>query len=333
MPELRMDPLTGRLVSYAPERAKRPHEIGERAPRLIDDKASCPFCPGREEVLAPATLVLVKTGIGVKFEGEDEDERKRNWIVKCIPNLYPAFSKEDMLKKMEGVEAAPGRHEVLIDTPDHEGDPWALSVDQLQYVLLTARERVAQLEREPEITYASFGKNQGPYSGGSLRHPHSHILASSITPPLLRIEAEKLLGESCVICRYACDEISGPRAVLSTRNFAAICPWASREPYELLIFPKSHLRRFADLRDSELLELSSMLSTIFKALRKVLGDQPSFNLIVHTKPKDVKDFHWHIEIIPRTLIPMVAEIGLEVHVNTMLPEKAAENLRQAVKEL
>ena len=332
MPELRIDPLTGRLISYAPERAKRPHEVGASAPKLIDDPDRCPFCPGKEEALAPATLVLVKTGIGVKFEREEDGERKRNWLVKCIPNRYPAFSREDELKADDGARRTPGCHEVLIDTPDHEGDPWSLNIDQTQYILLTARERIAELEREPEITYACFGKNQGPYSGGSLRHPHSHILASSITPPLLKIEAEKLSGEGCVICRYADEEVSGPRAVLSTKSFAAICPWASREPYELMIFPKNHLRRFADLRDIDLLELSSMLSTLFKALKKILGD-PSFNLVLHTKPKDVDDFHWHIEIIPRILMPMVAEIGLEVHVNTMLPEKAAENLRTAIREI
>jgi len=332
MPELRVDPLTGRLVSYAPERAKRPHEVGGFAPKLVDDPSRCPFCPGREDALAPASLVLVRTGIGVKFEVEEKGERRRNWLVKCVPNRYPAFSAEDVLRSDGKVEAARGCHEVVIDTPDHEGDPWSLSVDQLQYILLTARERIAQLERQPEIAYACFGKNHGPHSGGSLRHPHSHIFASSVTPPLLRIEAEKLSREGCLICRYTDEEISGPRAVLSTRSFAAICPWASREPYELMIFPKDHLRRFADLRDHDLLELSSVLSTIFKALKKVLGD-PSFNLIVHSKPKDVSDFHWHIEIVPRILMPMVTEIGLEVHVNTLLPEKAAENLRSAIREL
>ena len=332
MPELRIDPLTGRLVSYAPERAKRPHELGEYTPKLIDDPSSCPFCPGREEVLAPASLVLVKTGIGVKFEKEDEDERKKNWLVKCIPNLYPVFSKKDVFKLDGGSRNTPGYHEVMIDTPIHDGDPWKLTLDQLQLILLTIRERLRELERDQNITYACYGKNQGPYAGGSLRHPHSHIFASSITPPLLKREAEKLRGEGCLLCRYVDEELAGPRAILSTRSFSAICPWASREPYEVMIFPKNHLRRFADLGDSELLELSSMLSTIFKAFKKLL-EEPSFNLVIHTKPKDVEDFHWHIEIVPRILMPMVAEIGLGVYVNTMLPEKAAEELREAIKQL
>ncbi|RLG07918.1 MAG: hypothetical protein DRN68_04715, partial [Thaumarchaeota archaeon] len=53
MPELRRDPLTGRWVSYAPERAKRPVEMGEKAPPLVDDPGKCPFCPGKEHILMP----------------------------------------------------------------------------------------------------------------------------------------------------------------------------------------------------------------------------------------------------------------------------------------
>ena len=327
MPELRVDPLSGRLVSYAPERAKRPHEAGPQTPRLIDDPARCPFCPGKEEMLSPATLVLARVGAGVKFERENSDKRIRNWLVKCVPNLYPVFSAGDVLRDERGSKSAPGLHEVVIDVPDHDADPWSLSLIQLQYLLLFFRERLAQLE-EDGFSYACFGKNHGSYSGASLRHSHSHIMASSVTPPLMRREAEALRSGSCLLC----SDRDPARALLFTENFIAICPWASREPYEIMIHPKSHRQRFTSLDDPELLELSSLFSTIFKALKNVLGD-PSFNLVLHTKPEDLEDFHWHIEIVPRVLMPMVAEIGLGVYVNTMPPEISAEELREAIKQI
>ena len=331
MPELRKDPLTGRLVSYAPERAKRPIEVSEEAPKLMDDPSKCPFCPGKENVLAPATLILVKSGAGIKFEREVGAERKRNWLVKCIPNLYPAFSKDDLLIVGTKSTKVSGVHEVLIDTPRHDGDPWSLTVDQMQLFLLAVRERLIQLESEPQIRFACFGKNHGPHSGGSLRHPHTHIFATPITPPLLEIESKNLSREGCLLCKLA-EEPYGPRSILSTSNFSAVCPWASREPYEIMIFPKAHEQRFIDIDDEELFELSTVFSTVFKALKKVLRD-PSFNLVLHTKPKDSSDFHWHIEIVPRVLLPMVSEIGLNIYVNTVFPEKAAEKLRSAIKEL
>jgi len=55
--------------------------------------------------------------------------------------------------------------------------------------------------------------------------------------------------------------------------------------------------------------------------------------VLHTRPADAEDFHWHIEIVPRILVPMVSEIGLGVYVNTMLPEKSAEELREAIKRI
>ena len=331
MPELRKDPLTGRLVSYAPERAKRPIQVSEGAPAQVDDPSKCPFCPGKEDILAPATLLLVKTGVGVKFEREEGAERKKNWITKCIPNLYPAFSADDVLRDEAGSRAVSGIHEVLIDTPMHEGDPWRLSIDQLQFFLMTLRERLTQLESDPRITYACFGKNHGPHSGGSLRHPHTHIFATPITPLLIEIESERLHEGDCLLCRVA-GESSSPRNILSTRYFTAVCPWASREPYEIMIFPKEHMRRFIDLDDDGLFELATFLSTIYRALDSVLKS-PSFNLVLHTKPKDRDDFHWHLELIPRVLMPMVSEIGLNIYVNTVFPEEAAEKLRSAIQRL
>jgi len=327
MPELRIDPLSGRLVSYAPERAKRPHEFGPQAPCLHDDPAKCPFCPGREEDLSPATLVLARARAGIKFEQEAGDKRIKEWLVKCIPNLYPAFSAEDILRDEHGSRKAPGLHEAVIDTPDHSADPWSLNIVQLQYLLLTFRERLSQLERDG-FNYMCFGKNHGPYSGASLRHPHSHIMASSVTPPLLRREAEALQAGDCILCR----DRDPARTLITTGSFIAICPWASREPYEIMIYPKEHRQKFTGLDDSELLDLASMLSTLFKALKNVL-ENPSFNLVLHTRPADAEDFHWHIEIVPRILVPMVSEIGLGVYVNIMLPEKSAEGLREAIKRI
>ena len=331
MPELRRDPLTGRWVSYAPERAKRPVEMGEKAPPLVDDPGKCPFCPGKEHILMPAVIVLTRSDSGLKFLKEEGDERVKDWIVKIIPNLYPAFTVNDTIKMGEEMKEARGHHEVMIDTPQHDADPWKMTVDQIYFSLLTVRERLKELESYQYVKFAGFGKNHGPNSGGSLRHPHTHVFATPITPEIIEIEAKRLRKDKCLLCDWV-KEVSGSRGIISTENFMAICPWASREPYEILIAPKDHLRRFIDLDDRRLTELSSILSTIYKALNMVL-DNPSFNLVLHTAAKDVNDFHWHFELIPRILMPMVVDIGIGIHVNTVYPEKAAEDLRAAIEKL
>jgi len=40
-------------------------------------------------------------------------------------------------------------------------------------------------------------------------------------------------------------------------------------------------------------------------------------------------YHWHLEICPRTSIPTGFELGSGLFVNTISPEEAAEQLRNA----
>ena len=52
MPELRKDPIVGRWVIIADERAKRPHDFKSEAPPP-DPGDVCPFCEGHEDKRRP----------------------------------------------------------------------------------------------------------------------------------------------------------------------------------------------------------------------------------------------------------------------------------------
>lgn len=41
-------------------------------------------------------------------------------------------------------------------------------------------------------------------------------------------------------------------------------------------------------------------------------------------------FHWHLEICPRTSVPNGFELGSGLAINTISPEKAAEQMRSVV---
>ena len=81
MSELRTDPITGRQVIIAPERADRPFEHGSPQPAETLDR--CPFCAGNEDATPEAVVTL-----------GDEDDSDR-WRVRIVPNKYPAV-KPDM---------------------------------------------------------------------------------------------------------------------------------------------------------------------------------------------------------------------------------------------
>jgi len=63
MSQLRLNPLTGRWVVIAVDRAVRPGDlISPHLPVEADPDRPCPFCPGNEEATPPALETYGKQG-------------------------------------------------------------------------------------------------------------------------------------------------------------------------------------------------------------------------------------------------------------------------------
>ena len=124
------------------------------------------------------------------------------------------------------------------------------------------------------------------------------------------------------------------RWVHETENFVAICPYASRVAYETWILPSHHRAHFEAAEDGLLRELASLMHAVVGQLDETLN-YPAFNYVLHTSPFDTtwKDhYHWHIEIIPRIARIAGLEFGTGVHINTVPPESAADQLQKLVKD-
>ena len=73
---------------------------------------------------------------------------------------------------------------------------------------------------------------------------------------------------------------------------------------------------------------------VLKKMRKVLND-PAYNFFIHTSPvetalENIHEFYsWHIEIVPKFSIAAGFELGTGVDINTVDPDRAAEELRNA----
>ena len=80
MSQLRLDPLTGRWVVIAAERAARPDAFVRPQLEVQADASRCPFCPGNEEATPPALETYGPNG---------------SWLVRVVPNLYPAFAGDE----------------------------------------------------------------------------------------------------------------------------------------------------------------------------------------------------------------------------------------------
>lgn len=334
-PEYRRDPVTGRWVIIAPERASRPLGLADTKPhaRRNIERDECPFCDGHEhdtphESFAVRTLGTAPNGPG--------------WQLRVVPNKFPAVrpsTDTDLKSTGELFESFPGFgvHELVIECPYHESNPTGLKDDDFTRVFVAYRERMRVLAADPRFGYVMVFKNVGAEAGASLAHLHSQIIATPIVPDSVRLELEAAgdyyLGErQCVFCDIVKEELADrSRVVEETPHFVAICPFAGRFAYEMWVLPKDHVSGYDSTPDAHLAELAGLMKLILGKLDLAVGD-PAYNYYLHTSPARTRDlpyYHWHIEIMPRTSRPAGFEWGSGCFINSVPPERAAAELRAA----
>ena len=132
-------------------------------------------------------------------------------------------------------------------------------------------------------------------------------------------------------CSMIESEIAGnQRVVMKDKDLVAFCPAASRFPYEVWLFPITHLPRFEASTTSLLERASQILQRLIRSFDRELRCPP-YNYFLHTAPFDSPQqayFHWHLEIFPRLVTTGGYEWATNSFVNTVPPETAARHLRQ-----
>ena len=366
-PELRRDPVSGRWVLVAPERARRPIALSGAGPRqrAADERRPCPFCPGQEYDTPHELFAFREPGTAPNGPG---------WQLRVVPNKFPAVrgtiedpsptpplrreglpaeeaiasSLAPPLRLGEGVggrgsslfAAAPatGSAEVLIECPEHIDSPTQLSDGQFADVFRAYRARLIALVADPRLAHAAVFKNVGAEAGASLGHTHSQIVATPVVPALIRDElacAEAHFARTgrCVFCDIVKQELAaGVRVVARSKNFAVVTAFAPRFSYEMWVLPLQHESRYESISDAATLELAVLLKRVLRALDAVLHS-PAYNWFLHTTPLRAgvpPHYHWHLELLPRTARPAGLEWGFGCHITTTSPERAAAELRAAL---
>ena len=147
--------------------------------------------------------------------------------------------------------------------------------------------------------------------------------------------------ERCVFCDIVKqEERQGKRIVDTQGEYVALCPYASRVPYEIWVLDRKHNYLFEVPRPgANRRHLAELLQRVLRRLRQVA---PAYHLVVHTSPNTThpkdevslywktiqSDYHWHIEILPIVETQSKSYSIKEVYFNAMMPEQAAERLRQ-----
>ncbi|MGE5197181.1 MAG: galactose-1-phosphate uridylyltransferase [Deltaproteobacteria bacterium] len=338
MPELRKDPIIGRWVIIATERAKRPDQFGTQTQEMPPEKP-CPFCEGQESHTPPEIYSIRSKHTAANTPG---------WDLRVVPSIAPFLRIEGDLdrkgKGMYDLMSGIGAHEIIIETNQHTANMADLSEDQLSRVITCYIDRIVDLEKDQRFKYALIFKNHGwSAGGGRVRHSRSQLIATPVNPKRVK---EELMGarnyydyhERCIFCDMVKQEMeSKDRLILDIDGFIAIAPFASRFPFEVWIVPKKHSCDFVSLEGQSRVELGRILKKVLAKIKKGLNDPP-YNYVIHTAPfrrqkagywRSIDyDYHWHIEIMPRLTRVAGFEWGTGFYICPLPPENAAKFLRE-----
>ncbi len=320
--ELRKDPITRSWVVVG-----HPDEASAASD-------GCLLCPGHE-VEHAALLTLPPQG---------------PWQIRVFPHFNPLYRIEgEPGRQADGIydRMRPvGAHEIIVETPEHNRKLSEMSDEQIEPVLAAYASRIADLKRDMRIKYVTVFKNYGALAGEEWAHSHSLLTGTTFVPRRILYELRSSREwfrqkERCVFCDIVRqEERKGKRVVDSQGDYVALCPYAARVPYEVWLINRKHNHLFEQPRPgANRRHLAALLGRMLRRLEKV---SQAYHLVVHTAPNTIHtkgeltdywktiadDYHWHIEILPIVQTRSKSYSIKEVYFNDLLPEQAAERLRQ-----
>jgi UDPglucose--hexose-1-phosphate uridylyltransferase len=330
MHELRKDPLLSKWIVVLSNSMPPDYYLEMAAPLKKDNKNKCLLCDEKNHC---KEIFSIKDDSG-------------KWLTKVIPNFNPIFQIEGdlgrkgvgMYDKMNSI----GANEIIIESPDHNRSPEDIGITQFINVILTYKNRISELEKDPRLRYTLIYKDTGKTAEFNY-HPYSQVISTPVIPKGIKEELDGArlyfqYKERCIFCDILNEELRmEKRIIFESRNFVAFVPFAPQSPFDFWIIPKRHNCAFQDISRDEIEDLSLMFVTLIKKIKILFKDIP-FSYIIHSAPNRIprkahwhtlgEDYHWHIEVMPCALTKSSFEWNSEFCILTTSPEDAAKYLKE-----
>lgn len=333
--ELRLDTISRDWVIVAKTRSKKPEGFVRKKVEKKSSSKDCPFC--KIETQLPPLLLYTRKEKIKKPEGIPKD-----WTTIVIPNKFPALipTKEINIETTEHIYekiTATGFCELVVTDKHNKFIP-DMDLWQVSQIIDAYQQRYLDLMDEKFVKYISIFHNKGPLAGASQPHNHSQI----ITTPLIDVSLKHSLinanhhwekHKKCVYCdMIKVEKKLNERIIYENTNFIALCPFASKLAFQIVITPKDHLPYFERITTEQKRDLAEILQKSLQALKKGLGD-PDYNFYIRTAPCDGQAYdayHWHLTILPKTDKTAGFELGTKMEICSIEPEKAAIYLKKYI---
>ncbi|PIM66726.1 galactose-1-phosphate uridylyltransferase [Streptomyces sp. JV178] len=309
--EVRRDPLLGDSVAIASHRQGRTYH---------PPADECPLCPSQD--------------------GRLSEIPDSSYDVVVFENRFPSLAGDS------------GRCEVVCFTSDHNASFADLTEEQARLVLDAWTDRTAELSHLPSVEQVFCFENRGAEIGVTLGHPHGQIYAYPFTTPRTALMLRSLAahkdatGGENLFDAVLESELAGDRIVLQTEHWVAFVPYAAHWPYEIHLYPRRRVPDLLALDEDARAEFSQVYLELLRRFDRIFGEgepptpyiaawhQAPFGALEEFEGVNRDDFALHLELftIRRTSGKLKflagSESGMNVFINDVPPERAAERLRE-----
>lgn len=350
--EIRHDPVLDEWVAIASHRQGRTYH---------PPADECPLCPSRDgrhsEIPAADYQVAVfenrfpslDFGAAAHYAGDDGTGRERT------TGPLPHHGRPGI-----------GRCEVVCFTQEHDHSFADLTEAQARLVLDAWTDRTAALSAMAGVEQVFCFENRGAEIGVTLGHPHGQIYAYPFTTPrterMLASAAahRRRTGRNLFDDLLAAERATRERVVIAGEHWTAFVPYAAHWPYEVHLYPNRRVTDLTALNEAERSEFPAVYLSLLRRFDRLFTDPDSgsepgqskqasptpYIAAWHQAP--VRQSHaggpaaaaagselaLHLELftIRRTVGKLKylagSESGMDVFINDVSPERAAQRLRE-----
>ncbi|ALV35234.1 galactose-1-phosphate uridylyltransferase [Streptomyces sp. CdTB01] len=309
--EIRRDPLLGDSVAIASHRQGRTYH---------PPADECPLCPSQD--------------------GRLSEIPDSSYDVVVFENRFPSLAGDS------------GRCEVVCFTSDHNASFADLTEEQAALVLDAWTDRTSELSHLASVEQVFCFENRGAEIGVTLGHPHGQIYAYPFTTPRTALMLRQLAqhkeatGGENLFDHVLERELADQRVVLEGEHWVAFVPYAAHWPYEVHLYPKHRVPDLLALGEEARTEFPKVYLELLRRFDRIFGEnepptpyiagwhQAPFGQLADFEGVNRDDFALHLELftIRRTSGKLKflagSESGMNVFINDVPPERAAERLRE-----
>ena len=319
--EARYDVILDEWVAMASHRQTR---------TFLPPTDQCPLCPStanrQSEIPSPDYDVVV-------FEN-----RFPSFATDVAPVEPLVDAGSPLFVRQPGV----GRAEVVCFTADHNSSFTALSPARVRTVVDAWADRTSALSELPRVELVFPFENRGEAIGVTLHHPHGQIYAFPFVPPRTRrmLQSARAYRErtwrNLFADVLAAECAAQVRVVARNEHWTAFVPAAARWPMEVHLYPHRQVPDLPALTGEERDAFAVLYLDVLRRLDGLYGFALPYIASWQQAPvrsdRDLGYLHLQVFSIQRAPGKLKylagSESGMGAFINDVLPEQAAQALRE-----